>query len=258
MRGKPVIILVRPQMAENIGMAARAMANFGLADLRLVAPREGWPQADGIALQAASGARHILEQAVVFPSVSAAIGDLTRVYATTARERGQAKPVMTPDVAMAELAAQPGGEGRIGILFGPERTGLENDDVSLADAVITFPIDPAFSSLNLAQAVLLVAYEWMKASGKAVAPFDLPHQTGPARRETLIAFFDFVETALDQLNFYSNADRKPVVVRNFRNILHRMALTEQDVRTLRSVFDTMIRGGRGRHGIRRSQTGEDG
>ena len=244
---KPVIILVRPQMAENIGMAARAMANFGLSEMRLVAPRDGWPQKTRMkkgAHQAASGAVHILEHAALFETVEEAIGDLTCVFATTARERGQAKPVHAPDEGM-RLAAEAIGQGQgVGILFGPERTGLDNDDISLADAVLTFPIDPAFASLNLAQAVLLVSYEWMKASGKAAAPFDLPLHTGPAKRASLVSFFRFVETELQRVGFYSSAERKPIMVRNMRNILHRMGMTEQDVRTLRGAISALIRGER--------------
>lgn len=243
---KPVIILVRPQMAENIGMAARAMANFGLSELRLVAPRDGWPQREDnlAAYQAASGAVHVLDQARLFATVDEAIGDLERVYATTARERGQAKPVFTPDAGMADMAGPLAGGQGVGILFGPERTGLDNDDISLADAVLTFPIDPAFSSLNLAQAVLLVAYEWMKVSGQAAAPFTLPQHTGPAKRASLVSFFRYVEGELEHAGFYSNAERKPIMIRNFRNILHRMQMTEQDVRTLRGALGALIRGPR--------------
>ena len=256
---RPVIILVRPQMAENIGMAARAMANFGLAEMRLVSPRDGWPQKTRMkkgARQAASGATHILEQAALFETVEAAIGDLNRVYATTARERGQAKPVFTPEEGMRRLAAPEAAGQRAGILFGPERTGLDNDDIALADAVLTFPIDPKFASLNLAQAVLLVSYEWVRASGSAAAPFALPHHTGPAKRETLLSFFHFVEDELDKAQFYSNPERKTVMVRNFRNILHRMELTEQDVRTMRGALDALIKGHRG--GTRRARGGDHG
>lgn len=243
---KPVIILVRPQMAENIGMAARAMANFGLADMRLVAPRDGWPQKTRMkkgARQAASGATHILESAELFETVGEAIADLTYVYATTARERGQAKPVFTPEEGMARIMAGAAGDGRCGILFGPERTGLDNDDISLADAVLTFPIDPKFASLNLAQAVLLVSYEWMRASGKGGAPFALPQNTGPAKREAVLSLFGFVEEQLTRVGFF-NGERAPIMARNFRNILHRLNMTEQDVRTLRGAFEALARGER--------------
>ena len=155
---RPIIILVEPQLAENIGMVARAMANFGLSELRLVSPRNGWPKKG--AHSAASGATHVLESATLYDNVREAIADLNFVFATTARERGQMKRVFAPDAAMAEAQARLGAGQGIGILFGRERTGLENDEVSLADAIITFPVDPKFSSLNLAQAVLLVSYEW--------------------------------------------------------------------------------------------------
>lgn len=247
----PVIILVRPQMAENIGMAARAMANFGLSEMRLVSPRDGWPQKTRMkkgAHQAASGATHILEQAQLFENVAEAIGDLNVVYATTARERGQAKPVYPPDEGMTRIAGLPPGS-RAGVLFGPERTGLDNDDISLADAVLTFPINPEFASLNLAQAVLLVSYEWKRASQGSAAPFALPQQSGPAKRESLLSYFEFMETALTNAGFF-HGDRAPVMIRNFRNILHRMALSEQDVRTLRGAMEALIRGERsGKAGV---------
>src|SRR5580693_2620790 len=154
--GGPAIVLVRPQLAVNIGMCARAMANFGLGDLRLVNPREGWPRTDEyreVAYSAAAGATGLLDRARVYPSVEAAVGDLSAVYATTARERGQMKAVLSPSVAMSATAAAIG-EKR-GILFGPERTGLDNDEVAIADSIITFPSSPAYASLNLSQAVLL-------------------------------------------------------------------------------------------------------
>ncbi|HRJ68915.1 MAG TPA: RNA methyltransferase [Beijerinckiaceae bacterium] len=243
----PVVILVRPQMAENIGMAARAMANFGLSRMRLVAPRDGWPQKTRMkkgAHQAASGATHILDGAQLFSSVEEAVADLTYVLATTARERGQAKPVLTPQGAMHEILEHPGAGEGVGILFGPERTGLENDEVSLADAVLTFPINPAFASLNLAQAVLLVGYEWFKTAQGGQAPFAMPSQTGPARRETLFSFFAFAEKELDRVRFFWPPDRRATMVRNFRNIFHRLALTEQDVRTLRGALDALVTGGK--------------
>ncbi len=241
----PVVILVRPQMAENVGMAARAMANFGLSDLRLVAPREGWDlRGEGAkgAVQAAVGAAPILERARVFATLEAAAADLVALYATTARERGQAKPVLAPDAAMADVAAYGAAGGACGVVFGPERTGLENDEISLCNAVVTFPVDPAFASLNLAQAVLLMAYEWSRAAGQAV-PFSLPNHSGPAQRATLFSFFRFVEGELDRVRFFHPPARRAVMVRNFRNIVHRMAPTEQDIRTLRGAILALIRGG---------------
>lgn len=241
----PVIILVRPQMAENIGMAARAMANFGLSAMRLVAPRDGWPQKTKMkkgAHQAASGATHILEAAALFETVEEAIADLTYVLATTARNRGQAKPVFTPEEGVTKIGPAVLGSGRAGILFGPERTGLDNDDISLADAVLTFPVDPQYASLNLAQAVLLVGYEWRRSIGAGQAPFALPAESGPARRESVLALFSFLEQELTAAGFFRD-ERAPIMIRNFRNILHRIAMTEQDVRTLRGAFTALMRGG---------------
>ena len=237
-------------MAENIGMAARAMANFGLAELRLVAPRDGWPQKTRMkkgAHQAASGATHILENAQLFSTVAEAVGDLSYVFATTARERGQAKPVFAPAEAMRQSAARLAAGQGVGLLFGPERTGLDNDEIALADSVLTFPINPEFASLNLAQAVLLVSYEWMKASAGDVPPFALPAHSGPAKRETLLSFFDFLDRELERVRFFHPPDRAAVMARNFRNILHKAELTEQDVRTLRGAMTALMRGGQ-QHG----------
>jgi tRNA/rRNA methyltransferase len=218
----------------NIGMCARAMANFGLDDLRLVNPREGWPRSDDyreVAYSAAAGATDLLDAARVFPSVEAAIGDLNAVYATTARERGQMKAVLTPSVAMGAIAAA--GEKR-GILFGPERTGLANDEVALADSIITFPSSPTYASLNLSQAVLICGYEWFKAAfGDKPPPSTIPRAVSPpAQREMLLAFFDYLEGKLDENGFFRPLTKKPGMRRNLRNIFHRMELTQQDVRTL--------------------------
>ena len=230
----PVVILVRPQLAENIGMAARAMANFGLSELRLVAPRDGWPRKG--AHQAASGAAHVLADARLHDSVESAVADLTFVLATSARVRGQMKRVLGPEAALAEAA----GHERPGILFGPERVGLDNDAVALADALVTFPVDPAFASLNLAQAVLLVAYEWRRAG----APPDLPiapgHGTPPAPRGAVTALFESLEAALDRAGFYP-PDKRAVMARNMRDMLVRMTPTEQDVRTLRGALRALTR-----------------
>src|ERR1700721_2157498 len=201
--GGPAIVLVRPQLAVNIGMCARAMANFGLDDLRLVNPKAGWPRTDEyheVAYSAAAGASHLLDAARVFDSVEAAVADLQFVYAATAREGDQLKEVLTPAVGMAGTVAA--GQKR-GVLFGPERTGLENDEVALADAVLTFPANPAYASLNLAQAVLLVGYEWFKsAHGDAPPPSAITRAISPpADREMVIAFFEFLEAKLDAAGF---------------------------------------------------------
>ena len=245
--GGPAIVLVRPQLAVNIGMCARAMANFGLDDLRLVSPREGWPRTGARrkgAYAAAAGAVYLLESARVFDSVEAAVADLHFVYATTARERGQLKRVAAPAEAMAESAAAYGAGQRLGILFGPERTGLDNREVSLADAIITFPVNPAYASLNLAQAVLLCGYEWFKAAHGGAPPLAAPERSAPATREMTLAFFDFLETKLDERGFFRPAGKKPVMQRNLRNIFHRIGLTEQDVRTLWGAVVRLVEGPR--------------
>ena len=238
----PVVILVEPQLAENIGMTARAMANFGLSELRLVAPRNGWPK-KGVR-EAASGATHVLDEASLHDTVAAAVADLHAVYATTARERGQMKRVLAPEAAMTEAAARSVSRERIGVLFGRERTGLSNDEVSLADAIVTFPVSPDFPSLNLAQAVLLTAYEWRRATGRTQLPFAGAMRAPPATREAVLSLFAGLEAALDEAGFYPPETREGIV-RNMRDRLHRMALTEQDVRTFRGALRALTRRPRG-------------
>ena len=245
--GGPAIILVRPQLAVNIGMCARAMANFDLDDLRLVNPRQGWPRGDqyrDVAYAAAAGATALLDAARVFPSLETAVGDLRTVYATTARERGQVKAILTPSVAMG-LAAAASGERR-GILFGPERTGLDNDEVALASAIVTFPSSSTYASFNLSQAVLLCGYEWFKAAhGDAPPPPTIPRvQSPPAQREMLLAFFDYLEGKLDENGFFRPVTKKPGMRRNLRNIFHRMEPTQQDVRTLWGAMVRLVEGPR--------------
>lgn len=247
LEGGPAIILVRPQLAVNIGMCARAMANFGLCDLRLVNPREGWPRTGALkkgAYAAAAGAVHLLEKAKLFDSVEAAVADLNCVYATTARERGQFKPVLTPAEAMPQAAARIKAGEKHGILFGPERTGLDNDDIALADQIITFPVNAAYASLNLAQAVLLVGYEWHKANAGDVKPF-LPVERSPAAsRQVMLSFFEFLEGELERAGFFRPIGKKPVMQRNLRNMFHRMQMTEQDVRTFWGMIVRLVEGPR--------------
>jgi tRNA/rRNA methyltransferase len=245
--GGPAIILVRPQLAVNIGMCARAMVNFGLDDLRLVSPREGWPRNDArreVAYAAAAGAAHLLDAARVFDSLEAAVADLHFVYASTARERGQMKPVLAPSQAMADTARTDGAGQKRGILFGPERTGLNNREVSLADAIITFPVNPAYASLNLAQAVLLCGYEWFKAAHAMPASAPMPARSAPATREMVVAFFDFLDAKLEERGFFRPVGKKPIMQRNLRNIFHRIGLTEQDVRTLWGAIVRLVEGPR--------------
>jgi tRNA/rRNA methyltransferase len=245
--GGPAVILVRPQLAVNIGMCARAMANFGLDDMRLVNPREGWPRSDQyreVAYSAAAGATNLLDAARVFSTVEAAVGDLNVVYATTARERGQMKAVLSPSVAMGATAAA--ASEKRGILFGPERTGLTNDEVALADSIITFPSSPSYASLNLSQAVLICGYEWFRtAHGDGPPPSTIPRAISPpAQREMLLAFFDYLETRLDENGFFRPVTKKSGMRRNLRNIFHRMELTQQDVRTLWGAVVRLVEGPR--------------
>lgn len=241
----PVIILVEPQMAENIGMCARAMANFGLSEMRLVAPRDGWPAGGGLkkgATAAASGATHILENARLYPDAAAATADLNHLLATTARERGQMKRVFTPAEVMPPLAERVSRGERVGILFGRERIGLTNEEISLADAILTFPVNPAFASLNLAQAVLLTGYEWFKTTN-GEPPFRENNPSPPATRETVFSMFGYLEGELERCGFFPPG-KKPVMTANLRDILHRLEMTEQEARTLRGVFKSLAEGPR--------------
>ncbi len=245
--GGPAIVLVRPQLAVNIGMCARAMANFGLTDLRLVSPREGWPRTGAYrkgAYAAAAGAVHLLEKAKLFDSVEEAVADLNYVYAATARERGQAKPILLPRAAMSDTAVRIAAGEQHGILFGPERTGLDNDDVALADAILTFPVNPAYASLNLAQAVLLSAYEYFSAAHGQIAPFEIIERSPPAQREMVLSFFEFLEGHLEERGFFRPVSKRPVMQRNLRNMFHRMQLTQQDVRTWWGMIVRLIEGPR--------------
>jgi tRNA/rRNA methyltransferase len=245
--GGPAIVLVKPQLAVNIGMCARAMANFGLDDLRLVNPRGGWPREGAwhkTAYAAAASASALLDRAKVFDSVKEAVADLNYVYATTARERGQLKRIYTPAEAMPEAAGAIASGEKRGVLFGPERTGLDNDDVALADAIITFPVSPGYASLNLAQAVLLCGYEWYKGAHGGAAPIASPDRSPPATREMVLAFFEMLEGHLDERGFFRPTPKKPVMQRNLRNIFHRIGMTQQDVRTLWGAIVRLVEGPR--------------
>ena len=231
---QPVIVLVRPQLAENIGKAARAMLNFGLTDLRLVAPRDGWP--NPAAAPASSGADRVLADAALYPDLASAIADCPNVYATTVRKRGVPKPVVTPEQAAREVHAA---AGRTAILFGPERSGLETDDVAVARAIITVPINPAFGSLNLAQAVILVAYEWSKHIALAQPPeTELPP---PAPQEELDGMIAQLDAMLRDTGYFYPTDREPTVRRTLRTLLTKPAWSSQEVRTMRGVLSTLDR-----------------
>ena len=237
----PAIILSEPQLGENIGACARAMANFGLSDLRLVNPRDGWPNEKAEAM--AAGAAGLITAARVFDSVANAIGKLQLVYAATARDRTMAKPVLTPVEAARRLREAAAKGVQTGLLFGNERAGLANDDVALADGIVTIPTDDAgFASLNLGQAVLLLGYEWFKA-GDGTPPERIDHGGQlPAPREELILLFEHLEEELEKGGFLFPPGNRPGMIRNLRSILHRAQLTDQEVRTLRGVIVALTRG----------------
>src|SRR6201995_3048404 len=239
----PAIILVEPQLGENIGMAARAMGNFGLSRLRIVNPRDGWPNI--AAQRAAAGADQILERAELFDTVEQAVADLDLLYATTARAHDQAKPVMGPQAAAHEIAAKAAGGGKAGILFGRERWGLTNEEVARANRIITFPVNPGFASLNLAQAVLLMGYEWFKLATAGALPFAMPERSEPASQHQMDAFFDNLVRELDKVEFLRPAEKRETMLVNLRNIFTRMDPTKQDMHTLHGVVMAIAEGGKG-------------
>jgi tRNA/rRNA methyltransferase len=242
-RPGPVVILVEPQLGDNIGAAARAMANFGLSRLRLVKPRDGWPNQR--AWVAASGADRILDEAKLFDTVDAAVADCTFVLATTARAHDQAKPVVGPEEAARLMVPRVAAGETIGVLFGRERYGLENAEVGLADRIVTLPVNPAFASLNLAQAVLVIAYEWFKLISGAALPFAMPVKSDPAPREQLAAFFAMLERELHRVEFLRPPEKCETMLINLRNIFHRMAPTRQDIQTLHGAIMAIAEGRKG-------------
>ncbi len=252
----PVVILAEPQLGENIGTAARAMANFGLHELRLVRPRDGWPSET--ADKAASGAVFVTQNAIVYDSMEEAVGDLTYVYATTARPRDMVKPVVTPQTAALQIhqrAREQG--GRTGLLFGRERWGLNNDEIALCDAICMAPVNPQFASINIAQAVLLLGYEWFKQGHEGTlgrqTQFDglveegmgmAAKDTRPATKKELIGFFEHLESALDETGFLWPPEKRPNMVRNLRHMFQRLQATEQDIKSLRGIVASLSRGPR--------------
>lgn len=234
------IILVEPQLGENIGMVCRAMWNCGLSELRLVAPRDGWPSEP--ARKSASGADVVVDGAKVFATTADAIADLDMVLATTARPRDMTIPVFTPSSAAGELRAKVRAGHKAGVLFGKESWGLHNDDVALADAVITVPLNPQFTSLNLAQAVLLLSYEWYKtADDTAGRELRMPHDTRPATKDEMGRLYDHLESELDAAGFFRVAEKKPSMVRNLRNLLGRAEMTEKEVRMFRGIVNALVK-----------------
>src|SRR6202165_5641208 len=239
----PVVILVEPQLGENIGMAARAMGNFALSRLRIVNPRDGWPNIS--AQRAASGADHILDHVELYDTVEQAVADCTLLFATTARAHDQAKPVVAPEAAAREIASNVTSGGTVGILFGRERYGLQNEEVALADRIVTFPVNPGFASLNLAQAVLLIGYEWFKVSTEGTLPYAMPERSERASQRQMQAFFDNLVRELDKVEFLRPAEKRETMLVNLRNIFSRMEPTKQDMHTLHGVVMAIAEGRKG-------------
>jgi tRNA/rRNA methyltransferase len=241
--GGPAVVLVEPQLGENIGAAARAMANFGLTDLRLVRPRDGWPNPQ--AVRSASGADRVLEGTRLYTSVEAAIADCTFVLATTARVHGQMKPVISAEEAARQMQPRIAGRETVAVLFGPERTGLDGHSVGLADFIVTLPVNHAFSSLNLAQAVLIMGYEWFKLASGGALPFKTQVKSGAAPKQQLQAFFDALERELERVEFFRPPEKRATMALNLRNIFHRIQLTKQDVQSLHGVIMAIATGRKG-------------
>jgi tRNA/rRNA methyltransferase len=236
----PVFILVRPQMGENIGAVARAMGNFCISEMRIVAPRDGWPNES--ALATASGAFDHINPPRVYDDLASALADIQYAYGTTARERDLAKPVLLPataaeDSARRSLAAQP--SIKTAFVFGPERTGLENDDIALCHALVRVPTNPAFSSLNLGQCALLMAYEAARAFGSGAAPVANPHI--PAAMEEFETLWKRLETALDEAGFFTEDNLKPKVVRNIKTMMLRGEPSSQELRTYHGILSALLR-----------------
>ena len=239
----PVVILVEPQLGENIGMAARAMGNFGLSRLRIVKPRDGWPNSS--AQRAAAGADHILNNVELFDTVEAAVAGCTLVLATTARAHDQAKPVIGPREAAQEIVREIAAQGEVALLFGRERAGLLNEEVGLSDRIVTFPVNPAFASLNLAQAVLLIGYEWFTLATADALPFAMPERSERASQHQMQAFFDNLVRELDKVEFLRPPEKRDTMLVNLRNIFSRMEPTKQDMHTLHGVVMAIAEGRKG-------------
>ncbi len=241
--GSPVVVLVRPQLAENIGATARAMGNSGLFHLRLVAPRDAWP--DDKAWRMASGADRILDAATVHATVADATADLHRVFATCPRPRHIIKPVLTARGGAAELHAIAARGLSAGILFGPERAGLDNDDLAACDSLIRYDLNPGFMSLNLAQAVLILGYEWWLArSPEAPARVLQTHETAPATKAQLDNFLTHLIAAADTAGFLKNEQKRPTMTRNIRHLFQRGEVTAQELNTLHGIITDIARGPR--------------
>jgi tRNA/rRNA methyltransferase len=238
-RPSPAVILCEPQLGQNIGTTARAMANFGLWDLRLVNPRDGWPNDEAIA--AASRAEHVLDKVRVFATLEEAIADLSLVYATTARRRDMQKPVLGPEEASQQVISHIARGQGAGILFGREKWGLNNEEVAISDAIVTLPVEAAFASLNIAQAVLVIAYEWRRQTDLGKELLFTETVAEPATKGELQKLFEHLEASLDEAGFFTAPDKRPTVINNLRTMLSRGALSGQEVRTLHGVISSIER-----------------
>lgn len=236
---QPSFVLVRPQMGENIGAAARAMWNFGLDRMAVVAPRDGWPNPKAIAM--ASGAGRLLDEAVLSETTAEAVSDATFVYATTARSRDLTKEVFTPEAAMADASTRIASGQNVAVLFGPERAGLENDDIALANAIISVPVNPDFASLNLAQCVLLTAYEWRRATHDAPAREMEFAGTETARQIEVEKLAEHYEDKLDQAGFFYPPEKAEGMKQTLRNLWSRMPMTRADVQILHGIMRQLVR-----------------
>jgi tRNA/rRNA methyltransferase len=239
----PVVVLVETQLGDNIGAAARAMANFGLARLRLVKPKQGWPNDRAVVM--AAGADRILENAVVYETLADAVADCTFVLALTARNHDQAKPVLSAEQAAVEMAPRVAAGETVALVFGRERNGLENHEVGMADRIVTLPVNPAFASLNLAQAVVIAGYEWFKQTGAGSTRVEPSRRSPPAAKQQVEAFFSDLERELEKVEFFRPPEKRGVMQVNLRNIFHRLEATKQDMRTLHGVIMALVHGSKG-------------
>ncbi|MEE4211789.1 MAG: RNA methyltransferase [Parvularcula sp.] len=253
--GQPIIVLVRPQMGENIGAAARAMLNFGLDAMRIVEPRDEWPNPRAVAM--AAGAGRVLDSARIFPSVSEALADCSYVIATTARQRGLFLPVQDAEESAQTLKGKIAGGERTAILFGGEKSGLASDDVAHADAILTLPVNPDFSSLNLAQAVLITAYEWNRQKGRAL-PFESPYEAVPAPRRELDAMLSHLGEVLTEAGYFHPPDKRTVMERNLRTLFTHARWTDTEIRLFRGLVRQFSWWGRGGHDTTHVRDDTDG
>lgn len=241
----PIIILVEPQLVENIGMTARAMMNCGLSELRLVNPRDPWPLGETHRLRmaaASSGADDVLERATIFPTLANAMADINYAYATTSRTNDMVTRILTPRAAAPDMAERVADGQKVAILFGRERTGLENDHISMANAKITIPLNPQFMSLNLAQAVLLMGYEWYQSKDNTPDRQIRMGKSRPATHEEYLNFYKRLEDELDACGFFVAEDMRPTMTRSLQNMLRRAEMTEQEIRTWHGVLSALVTG----------------